>query len=270
MTKIRNGAEGTPEWVRYLAGMNRAGFLSALAVFCAAAATAQPTLVDPVDAVTGSLSNPDDTELQAHWDVTNATDAPMGLMVTRSILQAVEPYNLPYTAGAPGAYDRFCWGPLCYNYGTAASNPSGAFLVTLQPGETNTSFISDYYPAGIAGVTAFQYCFHPVGDIAAGACHTVLYCVDAASCAVGIEEPKAPMLELAAWAGQVAAQVQLPEGERARLRVHAATGAVVDEVALGGSGSVFLDAERWAPGVYIVVVETASGLRAEAKWARVP
>jgi hypothetical protein len=78
------------------------------------------------------------------------------------------------------------------------------------------------------------------------------------------------MLELAAWAGQVAAQVQLPEGERARLRVHAATGAVVDEVALGGSGSVFLDAERWAPGVYIVVVETASGLRAEAKWARVP
>lgn len=247
--------------------MNRAGLFLLAAACSSASLFAQPTLVDPVDAVTGSLSNPDDSEMQAHWDVTNGTDAPLALMVTRTIVQAVEPYNLPYTLNAPGAYDRFCWGPLCYNFGTAASNPSGSFLVVLQPGETNTSFISDYYPAGIAGVTALQYCFHPVGNVAAGACHTVLYCVDAAECAVGIAEPEAPMLELSGGAGQLAARVRLPEGERGTLRVVALTGAVVRELPLNGGGTVFLDAADWATGLYVVVVETASGLRAEAKWA---
>jgi hypothetical protein len=59
----------------------------------------------------------------------------------------------------------------------------------------------------------------------------------------------------------------LPEGERGTLRVVALTGAVVRELPLNGGGTVFLDAADWATGLYVVVVETASGLRAEAKWA---
>jgi len=78
----------------------------------AGVAFAQPTLVDPIEVFEGSLDNPDTEEIALHWDVTNLTNDTMHLMVTRSIVQLVSPYNLPYDEDNSGAYDRFCWG-LC-------------------------------------------------------------------------------------------------------------------------------------------------------------
>ena len=109
-------------------------------------------------------------------------------MVTRNIIQLVSPYNLPYDQDAPGAYDRFCWGPLCYDYGQYSSFTTEGYLVELFPNETDSTFIADYYPAGVAGVTALEYCFHPVGDVAAGTCQQVLYCLDAENCALNVNE----------------------------------------------------------------------------------
>ena len=70
---------------------------------CAAAQISQaqaPTLIDPVDIVEGL---PTDEILVAEWFVTNATENPMTLTVSRNVLQTVETMNLPYEVGAPGA-----------------------------------------------------------------------------------------------------------------------------------------------------------------------
>ena len=82
---------------------------------------AQPTLVDPIEVFEGSLSDPENAEIAIHWDVTNLTEDTLQLKVTRNISQLVSPYNLPYDQDNEGAYDRFCWGPLCYPYGTFSS-----------------------------------------------------------------------------------------------------------------------------------------------------
>ena len=39
-----------------------------------------------------------------------------------------------------------------------------------------TTFIADYYPADVAGVTALEYCFHPVGDMSRPA-RASRYCI---------------------------------------------------------------------------------------------
>ena len=148
----------------------------------------QATLVDPVEIFEGSLSNPENDEISLHWDVTNLTNDTLDLRVFRNIIQAVDVLNLPYQEGEPGAYDRFCWGPICYPIGSVSSNSSDNLLVTIAPGAVDTSFVCDYYPAGVAGVMALEYCFTPVVDFDASVCHTVLFCLDAENCALGTNE----------------------------------------------------------------------------------
>ena len=92
---------------------------------------AQPTLLHPIEVFEGSLDDPANEEIALHWDVTNLTDDTLSLMVTRNIIQLVSPYNLPYDQDAPGAYDRFCWGPLCYDYGQYSSFTTEGYLVEL-------------------------------------------------------------------------------------------------------------------------------------------
>jgi hypothetical protein len=84
----------------------------------------QATLIEPVEVFEGSLSDPENDEISLHWDVTNLTNDTLDLMVFRNIIQAVDVLNLPYEEGEPGAYDRFCWGPLCYPIGAVSSNTS--------------------------------------------------------------------------------------------------------------------------------------------------
>ena len=111
----------------------------------------EPTLIDPVDIVEGL---PTDEALEAEWFVTNATENPMTLTVSRNVLQTVETMNLPYEVGGVGAYERFCWGGTCYPYGTASSAVNLA--LTLAPNDTTgiNAFgaedwlIADYYPNG--------------------------------------------------------------------------------------------------------------------------
>ena len=138
-----------------------------------------PTLIDPIEVVEGT---PSDTVMVAEWFVTNASENPMTLFVERNVLQVVETMNLPYVAGNDGAYERFCWAGTCYPYG--ASSSALSLAITLEPGDTTgiNAFgaedwmIADYYPNGVAGVTALEYCFKATQQGVPEVCQTVLFC----------------------------------------------------------------------------------------------
>ena len=235
----------------------------------AGVAFAQPTLVDPIEVFEGSLDNPDTEEIALHWDVTNLTNDTMHLMVTRSIVQLVSPYNLPYDEDNSGAYDRFCWGPLCYPYGTNSSFTTDAYLVHLPPNETDSTFIVDYYPAGVAGVTALDYCFHPVDDIDAGTCQQVLFCLDAANCALNIDEIRiesSPVFPQPVR-GISSFPYHLNGASMATLRIHNASGQLMEQETLSAQhGIVYLDAAEYAPGMYILTVATPDGAKVSERF----
>ena len=133
---------------------------------------------DTVHVALDTLSSPD---VQAYWDVTNVGEESLDVLVTRSFLEMADPFNFPYDDASPGSYERFCWGPLCYPFGTVASADQGSALVTLAPADTNSTFKADFYPAGVAGVTTIKYCFQTPGNASNAVCHEVTFVVDATS-----------------------------------------------------------------------------------------
>ena len=133
---------------------------------------------DTVQVSLDTLVSPD---VQAYWDVTNVGEESLDVMVTRSFMEMADPFNFPYSDGDPGSYERFCWGPLCYPFGTMASADQGSPLVTLAPADTNNTFKADFYPNGVAGVTTIKYCFQTPGDPENAVCHEVTFVVDATS-----------------------------------------------------------------------------------------
>ena len=150
---------------------------------------AQPTIISHSDTIFAALDTLNELhsgEISSHWDVVNESNSEMTLMCTRNFIEVVDPYNYPYVQSLPeepveGAYEKFCWGPLCYNYGTDASSTNPSLLVNIQSGATESTFIAYYYPHNVLGTTTLEYCFHPVGDITAGSCHQITYVVTATS-----------------------------------------------------------------------------------------
>ena len=235
----------------------------------AGVAFAQPTLVDPFEVFEGSLDDPETEEIALHWDVTNLTNDTMNLMVTRSIVQLVSPYNLPYNPDNPGAYDRFCWGPLCYDYGTTSSFSTAGFMVQLAPNETDTTFIIDYYPAGVAGVTAFDYCFHPADDIAAGTCQQVIFCLDADNCALNMTETsvEASPVFPQPVTGISSFPYHLNGASSAMLTIHNASGQLIEQEKLRAQhGIVYIDAAQYTAGVYILTIAAPDGAFASERF----
>ncbi|MAU76267.1 MAG: hypothetical protein CL831_05255 [Crocinitomicaceae bacterium] len=153
------------------------------------ALSAQLTIISPTDTIFASLDTLNELnsgEISLHWDVVNESNSEMTLMCTRTFVDTVSPFNYPYVQSLPeapveGAYEKFCWGPLCYNYGTDASSQNPSLLVTLPSGATESTFIAYYYPYDVLGTTTIEYCFHPVDDVAAGSCHQITYVIDASA-----------------------------------------------------------------------------------------
>ena len=147
------------------------------------ALSAQLTIIAPLDTIFASLDTLNELhsgEISLHWDVVNESNSEMTLMCTRNFIETVDPYNYPYVQSLPealveGAYEKFCWGPLCYNYGTDASSQNSSLLVTIPAGATDTTFVAYYYPNNVLGTTTIEYCVHPVDDVAAGSCHQITY-----------------------------------------------------------------------------------------------
>ena len=138
-------------------------------------------ILDAPDTVHVSLDTLGTPDVQAYWDVTNVGEESLDVLVTRSFIEMADPFNFPYVDGEPGSYERFCWGPLCYPFGTVASADQGSALVTLTPADTNNTFKADFYPNGVAGVTTIKYCFQTPGNASNAVCHEVTFVVDATS-----------------------------------------------------------------------------------------
>ena len=150
--------------------------------------SAQPTIVSPSDTIYAALDTLSlDGEVLTHWDVVNETGSTLTLMCSRNLVDTVSPFNYPYVydseaqEAAEGSYEKFCWGPLCYNFGTDASSTNSSMLVDIAPGETDTTFIAYFYAHDVVGTSTIEYCFHPVDNQDAGSCKSITYVVTAVS-----------------------------------------------------------------------------------------
>lgn len=139
------------------------------------ASTAQVEIVGSINSVTVVAGGEESDELSAEWGITNMGQQTMFLQVTRTIEQSIQPWNCPYEGSSAGAYERFCWGVICYPYCSNTSSNSPANLVAIAPGDTNWTFVADYYPDEITGTTSITYCFHPLNGVENGVCHTVAF-----------------------------------------------------------------------------------------------
>ena len=252
----------------YLRPMNRIKFiqlaLPLLFVVALQNVWAQATLLDPINVIEGTLSDPEFDEIAFHWDVANFTSDTLVLWVSRDLDQNVEPYNCPYVEEGEGAYDRFCWGPLCYPYCSVNSNLQDNFLVTISPGDTNSTFYADYYHSGVPGVTALRYSFRVLSNPDATVQHTVLVCLDAENCAVGTNEISVEM-DL----GQIAPQpirgisalsYRLGEGQSGIVQIYNAVGQVMKSRQVNQSqGILYINGDEFAEGAYILRVESSTG-----------
>lgn len=247
---------------RILATMNRTKTLHLLTAACCTlmfgTAAAQVTFVNAPDTVVGYLDVPEDDELSEHLDVQNTSGDTLVLMLTRLYVDTVSPYNYPYSFGAEGAYDRFCWGPLCYNYGSDNSSASANLLVTMAPGEVNNTLVADYYYNGVAGMSTLRYCLHGVEqDPEAGSCHDVTFQVDQ-NLSVATSESLLPELTCT---GPNQWSYHLLTAERGALEVHDLMGRLVwRQQLLSPAGTVALPASEWKSGQYVLSLE-AAGVR---------
>ena len=139
----------------------------------------QATIVNAPDSLYMAIDTMGTAPAEAHWDVVNNTDAALSLMVTRTFLDTVSPFNYPWSSGAEGSYERFCWGPTCFQYGADSSPTNEAFLVTLNPGQSTDTFRGDFYPNGVTGNSTLRYCFHGTDGDSLSVCHDITYVVTA-------------------------------------------------------------------------------------------
>ena len=162
-----------------------------LLFFWAPTAFAQIALVDAPDTVQVYLDQLGfgTDYAKAGWGVENEGPESIALMVTRTLVDTVSPFNYPFDYANEGSYERFCWGTQCYNPGVDNSASQGSFLVNIDSGQVDMSFQSDFYPEGILGSTTLEYCFHKVDSLESGVCHRVTYVVDAS---VRVDEPTDP------------------------------------------------------------------------------
>ena len=143
--------------------------------FASLSAHAQVTIIDAADYVAVMAETPEANEVSVGWGVTNLGGQTQYLMVTRTIEESVEPWGCPYSGEALGAYERFCWGPICYPFCSTSSSNSQGNLIAIAAGDTNWTFVADYYPQNVIGSTEITYCLHPLNGVLNGVCHSVTF-----------------------------------------------------------------------------------------------
>lgn len=201
------------------------------------------------DVYYGSIANVGE-EVQASWDVINASDQTLELSCRRYALQEV-----------PGADGNFCWGLLCIAWSTGhynASNPDDA--VFLAPGESNHSFKAKYRHHGIAGQGIYRYCIYERNDLVDDLCQIVNFCVDA-ECLVSTEnmELEASGLQISPnpidRVGNITYKFkQAPNN--GMLIVYNTVGMKVKEIKLNSrEGIVYLGASEFQSGIYFCSIE---------------
>lgn len=216
---------------------------------------AQLELDNVVWEVTGSIDVPEDDEIVAEWDVINAGSEPVALRARRVMVYHPEPFNLPYDQNGSGARERFCWGPLCYQYGTAQTPTTESLLVTIQPGASDNTFKGLYEHMGVAGAAQVRYCFFEANNPSNEICQDVLYCVDAVECALSVSDVRVPELSNMGpnpVTGRAAFNYDLGSTTGAReVVIYNMVGAEVKRILLNNPlGTVFISADDFDAGIY--------------------
>jgi hypothetical protein len=204
-------------------------------------------IIEPTNLVTGDPTVTEDNTIAVYWDVQNNGDAPVQVRCRREILVLQD-----------GARERFCWGPLCYDWGTEMSLANGASLVNIPAGEFNSTFVGDYQHQGNPGTSLIRYCFFNNQDPSEEVCFDVTYCVDEnmQNCAVSVEQISNESTSFQISPNPVANTARidfnLPNWTpNSKVVVYNMVGEVMTEVALTRSqGAAQIDASELANGVY--------------------
>jgi hypothetical protein len=200
----------------------------------------------------GSLSVPEDSELDAHWNVVNAGSGALTVRARRTVITNVA-----------GSKERFCWGTLCYNYGTAESSTNPNLMVEIPAGGTESSFHGYYEHEGYAGMALIEYCFFDHNNPADETCQTVTFCVDA-TCSVGIKESDIQGVLGEMSPNPVKGMASLtyslsgPQAD-SNILIYNLVGKKVREIPLENrSGIVFLNGQDFASGVYFYALQSGT------------
>lgn len=222
---------------------------------------AQLALDQVVNEVVGSTTVAEDNELTAEWLVINTSDETVRLRARREIISTVSPMNIPYQIGGEGARERFCWGELCFDYGTGLTPEIESLLVTIEPGASNNTFKGLYEHMGVEGVSRFRYCFFDVDNASIEICQEVAYCVDAAECVVSVAERSEPSLGNMGpnpVVGQAAFNFDFGAAAGNAQRsvvIYNMVGSIVKEITINGSaGTVFINGQDYEAGIYFYAI----------------
>lgn len=186
-------------------------------------------------------------EMVAEWPVTNISDASVSVRCSRSVISEIA-----------GSSNYFCWG-VCYGETTNVS----LLAQTILASDTNYTFYAHYKPQGNAGETLINYCFFNVANPTDQACQIVSFCYES-SCPVNVEEVEHPKLELVGsnpLKGLSFLNYKLPSGEtEGQLVITNLQGKLVKKaIVKGNSGSVLMNSEDFASGVYQFTLVTSKG-----------
>ena len=152
--------------------------------------------------------------------------------------------------------------------GTAASQNTKSFLssfesisTTVLASDTNHTFYAHYKPLGNSGETLITYCFFNTANPADQACQTVSFCYES-TCPMGMDEQENSKLELVGsnpLKGLSFMNYKLPSGEsEGYLVITNLQGKLVKQVTVrGNSGSILLNAQDYAAGVYQFTLSTS-------------
>ena len=238
-------------------------FFGILGLFLSLSAQAQfsaPTLLGTTDTVYIDLDTLGAAGVVAvYWDVLNDTEETLDLMVTRTLVDTVSPFNYPFETdedGVPleGSYERFCWGQSCFNFGTDASPAIPGFFVTLEPGDTTDTFVSDFYPNGVTGTTTLGYCFHQDGPPSLGACHELTFVVTGSVDAVtSPTQAKTGIAQMMPNPASAAVQIRFDNARDGVIEFRNLVGQVCrTEKVQAGANLQRLDLEGMADGIWLV------------------
>ena len=224
--------------------------------FSSGSAIAQPEVVLESEVVYVYLDDPASDEISTNAMVSNNQFGTIELMCSRNYVDVVDPYNYPYNSEQEGSYEKFCWGPICYNFG--ADDSSTGPTVGIPNGDTDSSFIAYFYPNGVIGTSTIEYCFHPVGNTAGGTCVQITYIVEQSA---DIDQPYIEEAEMSSVypnpiTSEGSIDFVIPEGRTGQIIARDLTGKSIRRFnSLNSEGRVLIDVSDLAPGLYFTTLE---------------
>ena len=205
-------------------------------------------LVNPVAQVNATAATLTGAgEMVAEWPVTNISNASISLKCSRSVVSEIA-----------GTSNYFCWG-VCFGETTNVSLISQ----TILPSDTNHTFYAHYKPLGNPGETLITYCFFNTANPSDQACQTVSFCYESV-CPISVEEEQNAKFELVGsnpLKGLSFINYRLHAGEtQGQLLITNLQGELVKKaVVKGNTGSILLNAQDYAAGVYQFTLLTSKG-----------